>query len=176
MKAHLETLAAAHPNFHLRHLLQRPPPRGSSQPGLPAPGAFVGVALFRLELGLKPYHFYRLWSRRLMMETLIPALEDWGVPAARILFEAFGPASIKRQAAGLPVSAGRRGSGDRKRHQGELCQIRPASRLAGRHGQPARICRSSWYFNQFRLPSGRLRELPDPDRIRRGVLPSGSRF
>ena len=31
-----------------------------------------------------------------MMETLVPALDDWGVPDDRIHFEAFGPASIKR--------------------------------------------------------------------------------
>jgi uncharacterized protein len=31
-----------------------------------------------------------------MLESLVPALEDWGVPLARIHFEAFGPASIKR--------------------------------------------------------------------------------
>jgi ferredoxin len=31
------------------------------------------------------------------METLVPALEDWGVPDSRIHFEAFGPASIKRR-------------------------------------------------------------------------------
>jgi len=28
-----------------------------------------------------------------MLESLVPALEDWGVPEARIHFEAFGPAS-----------------------------------------------------------------------------------
>jgi hypothetical protein len=32
-----------------------------------------------------------------MMESLVPALEDWGVPDARIHFEAFGPASVKRR-------------------------------------------------------------------------------
>jgi hypothetical protein len=34
-----------------------------------------------------------------MMESLVTALEDWGVPEARIHFEAFGPASIKRKQA-----------------------------------------------------------------------------
>jgi ferredoxin len=32
-----------------------------------------------------------------MLESLVSALEDWGVPPARIHFEAFGPASIKRR-------------------------------------------------------------------------------
>jgi ferredoxin len=32
-----------------------------------------------------------------MLQNLVPALEDWGVPDARIHFEAFGPASIPRK-------------------------------------------------------------------------------
>ncbi|MBP8197099.1 MAG: 2Fe-2S iron-sulfur cluster binding domain-containing protein [Chromatiaceae bacterium] len=96
MKAHLETLAAAHPNFHLRICFSDPLPEDQVNRDYQHQGR-VGVALFRLELGLKPYHFY-VCGPTPLMETLIPALEDWGVPAARILFEAFGPASIKRQA------------------------------------------------------------------------------
>ena len=34
-----------------------------------------------------------------MLESLVPALEDWGVPDTHIHFEAFGPASIKRRSA-----------------------------------------------------------------------------
>jgi ferredoxin-NADP reductase len=174
MKAHLETLAAAHPNFHLRICFSDPLPEDQVNRDYQHQGR-VGVALFRLELGLKPYHFY----------VCGPDASDGdadsgpgglGRAGGAHSLRGLWPGLDQAPGPGLPVSAGRRGSGDRKRHQGELCQIRPASRLAGRHGQPARICRSSWYFNQFRLPSGRLRELPDPDRIRRGVLPSGSRF
>ena len=40
-----------------------------------------------------------------MMESLVSALEDWGVPDSRIHFEAFGPASIKRRPAAAPPSA-----------------------------------------------------------------------
>jgi ferredoxin len=32
-----------------------------------------------------------------MLQSLVPALEDWGVPDGRIHFEAFGPASIPRR-------------------------------------------------------------------------------
>ena len=53
-------------------------------------------SLLRLQLPLKPYHFY-ICGPTPMMESLVPALEDWGVPDARIHFEAFGPASIKRR-------------------------------------------------------------------------------
>ena len=38
-----------------------------------------------------------------MMEALVPALLAWGVPDAHIYFEAFGPASVKRIAAGRPA-------------------------------------------------------------------------
>jgi ferredoxin len=39
-----------------------------------------------------------------MMESLVTALEGWGVPEARIHFEAFGPASIKRRQTSVPVT------------------------------------------------------------------------
>jgi ferredoxin len=32
-----------------------------------------------------------------MMQSIVAGLEDWGVPDARIHFEAFGPASVKRR-------------------------------------------------------------------------------
>jgi ferredoxin-NADP reductase len=55
----------------------------------------VNVELLRLHLPLKPYHFY-LCGLPSMMESLVPALDDWGVPESRIHFEAFGPSSVKR--------------------------------------------------------------------------------
>jgi len=51
--------------------------------------------VLRMQLPIKPYHFY-ICGPSAMMESLVPALEDWGVPDARIHFEAFGPASIRR--------------------------------------------------------------------------------
>jgi ferredoxin len=59
--------------------------------------------LLRRLLPLKPYHYY-LCGPTPMLQSLVPALEDWGVPDARIHFEAFGPASIPRKNA---VSAAR---------------------------------------------------------------------
>jgi ferredoxin len=56
----------------------------------------VDVALLRRLLPLKPYHYY-LCGPTLLLQGLVPALEDWGVPAGRIHFEAFGPASIPRK-------------------------------------------------------------------------------
>lgn len=94
---HLEALAAAHPNFHLRFCFSAPGPDDMSGQAHQRQSR-VDVALLRLELPLKPYHFY-LCGPTPMLESLVPGLEDWGVPDARIHFEAFGPASIKRSSA-----------------------------------------------------------------------------
>ena len=95
MKAHLEALATAHPNFHLRLCFSQPLPDDQVGRDYQHQGR-MDIPLFRQELRLRPYHFY-VCGPTPLMETLIPALDDWGVPAARIHFEAFGPASIKRQ-------------------------------------------------------------------------------
>jgi ferredoxin-NADP reductase len=95
MKSHLESLAAAHPNFHLRLCLSDPQPEDVAGRDYQHRGR-VDLDLLRLQLPLKPYHFY-LCGPAPMMESLVPALNDWGVPDPRIHFEAFGPASIKRR-------------------------------------------------------------------------------
>jgi ferredoxin len=61
--------------------------------------------VLRMQLPIKPYHFY-ICGPSPMMEALVPALEDWGVPDARIHFEAFGPASVKRRGAAAATVAG----------------------------------------------------------------------
>lgn len=106
MPAQLQALAAQHACFHLHLCLSDPQPgeAGGHQPG---PVHYhhnrVDVALLRRLLPLKPYHFY-LCGPTPMLQSLVPALEDWGVPEGRIHFEAFGPASIPRK---HPVSATR---------------------------------------------------------------------
>lgn len=95
MKAHLDALAAAHPHFHLRLCFSDPLPDDRAGHDYQHRGR-VDVALMRSQLPLKPYHFY-ICGPTAMMESLVHALEDWGVPDARIHFEAFGPASIKRR-------------------------------------------------------------------------------
>jgi ferredoxin-NADP reductase len=102
MGLHLETLANAHPNFHLRMCFSDPLPDDQVGRNYQHRGRF-DVALLRLELALKPYHYY-ICGPTPMMESLVTALEGWGVPEARIHFEAFGPASIKRRQASLPVT------------------------------------------------------------------------
>ena len=97
MKAQLEALAAAHPNFNLRLCFSDPLPEDRAGRDFQHLGR-VDVGLLRTQLPLRPYHFY-ICGPTPMMESLVTALEDWGVPEARIHFEAFGPASIKRRTA-----------------------------------------------------------------------------
>jgi len=92
---HLQSAAAAHPNVHLRLCFSDPLPEDHQGRDFHHCGR-VNVNLFRMELPLKPYHYY-LCGPTPMMETLVPALDDWGVPDSHIHFEAFGPASIKRR-------------------------------------------------------------------------------
>lgn len=103
MKSRLESLAAAHPNFHLRICFSDPLADDVAVRDYQHRSR-VDVHVLRMQLPLKPYHFY-VCGPTPMMESLVPALEDWGVPDSRIHFEAFGPASIKRRgAAQTPAS------------------------------------------------------------------------
>ncbi len=103
MRAHLEALAAAHPNFQLRLCYSNPLPGELPGRDFEHHGR-VDVLLLRTQLPIRPYHFY-ICGPTPMMQTLVPALEDWGVPDSRIHFEAFGPASIKRRNAVQPQAA-----------------------------------------------------------------------
>lgn len=95
MQTQLEALAAAHPSFHLHFCLSDAAPDELADQTHHRRGR-VDVALLRLLLPLKPYHYY-ICGPTPLLQTLVPALEDWGVPDSRIHFEAFGPASIKRK-------------------------------------------------------------------------------
>lgn len=103
MKAQLEALAAAQPNFHLRFCYSNPLPEDREGQDYQHRGR-VDVNLLRMLLPLKPYHYY-ICGPTPMMESLVAGLDDWGVPDARIHFEAFGPASIKRKTAVAPAAA-----------------------------------------------------------------------
>ncbi len=97
MKPRLDALAAAHPNFHLRVCFSNPQPDDMLGRDYHYRGR-IDVGLLRMQLPLRPYHFY-VCGPTPMMESLVPALEDWGVPDEHIHFEAFGPASIRRKPA-----------------------------------------------------------------------------
>lgn len=97
MQAQLEALAAAHPNFHLHFCLSDAAPNELADQKYQRQGR-VDVALLRALLPLKPYHYY-ICGPTPLLQSLVPALEDWGVPDSHIHFEAFGPASIQRKKA-----------------------------------------------------------------------------
>jgi ferredoxin-NADP reductase len=99
MHAQLQALAVQYPGFHLHLCLSD---SQSGDLGGPRSGPVhhhhsrVDVPLLRRLLPLKPYHYY-ICGPTPMLQSLVPALEDWGVPDGRIHFEAFGPASIQRR-------------------------------------------------------------------------------
>lgn len=93
--SHLSAIAAARPDVHLRLCFSDPLPTDQLGKDFHYRGR-VDVKLFRMELPLKPFHYF-ICGPAPMMETLVPALEDWGVAESHIHFEAFGPASIKRR-------------------------------------------------------------------------------
>jgi ferredoxin-NADP reductase len=97
MKSHLIALAETYPNFRLCFCFSDALIEGAVE----AVGAGyqhrgrIDVDLLRVRLPLKPYHYY-ICGPSAMLESLVPALEAWGVPQGRIHFEAFGPASVRR--------------------------------------------------------------------------------
>lgn len=94
MKAHFEALASVHPNFHLHVCYSEP--RAENKLGVDYQHAgFVDITLLRQTLSFQIHDFY-ICGPRPMMENLVPALEEWGVPDQHIHYEAFGPASITR--------------------------------------------------------------------------------
>ena len=105
MREHLESQASRHANFHLRICHSDPLPQEVAGRDYHHAGR-VGIDLLRLQLPLHPYHFY-ICGPGPMMKSMVEGLEDWGVPDARIHFEAFGPASVKRRTsvAAEPVAA-----------------------------------------------------------------------
>lgn len=92
MKQHLLALAAAHPNFHLHFCFSSPDADEAAGVAYQHDGR-IDVALLRLTLKLARYQFY-VCGPRPMMETLVPALAEWGVDTGDIHYESFGPASL----------------------------------------------------------------------------------
>lgn len=65
----------------------------------------VSIDLFKRMLPSNDADYY-LCGPPPMMESLVSGLLAWGVPQARIHYEAFGPASVKSAAPAQPVAAG----------------------------------------------------------------------
>lgn len=95
MKGHFESLAKAHPNFHLHVCYSRPGADDVEGLDYRHPG-HADIERLRLTLKLMRYQFYVCGPRR-MMEDLVPALKAWGVASEDIFYESFGPASLPQQ-------------------------------------------------------------------------------
>ena len=96
MRAHLESIARAHPNVHL-HVFY-------SRPAREIDGADIHIR--RIDLGAmqrlippKTYDFY-VCGPPAMMDSVTRGLEAWGVPVDRVHTEAFGPASVRQAVRG----------------------------------------------------------------------------
>jgi ferredoxin-NADP reductase len=98
-KSVLEELAAAHPAFKLNVVYGRPGADDVSGRDHHHVG-YVDVALLRRTLPHGRHHFY-VCGPPPMMQSLVPALREWGVQPVDIHFEAFGPASVRPT---VPVS------------------------------------------------------------------------
>ena len=92
-KQQLEEIAAAHPALRLNIVYSRPGEADLQGRDHQHEG-HVDVELLRRTLPHGRHQFY-VCGPPAMMETLVPALADWGVPLADIHYEAFGPASVK---------------------------------------------------------------------------------
>ncbi|MCP4286672.1 MAG: 2Fe-2S iron-sulfur cluster binding domain-containing protein [Gammaproteobacteria bacterium] len=92
MKKHLESLRKAHPNFHL-YVCYSSPAEGDVEGVDYHHRGRIDLQLLRSTLKLMRYQFYVCGPRQ-MMETLVPALEGWGVATDDIYYESFGPASL----------------------------------------------------------------------------------
>ncbi|MFT5350757.1 MAG: ferredoxin-NADP reductase [Gammaproteobacteria bacterium] len=94
MKEHLQTLARTHDNFHL-HVCYSAPNENDLEGDDYQHTGRVAIPLLRTTLKLMRYQFY-VCGPGPMMESLVPALQDWGVDSGDIYYESFGPASLSK--------------------------------------------------------------------------------
>lgn len=89
----LEQLAARQPRFHLNVVYSRPGPNDAAGRDYQHAG-HVDLNLLRRTVPHGRHQFY-VCGPAPMMESLVPALVQWGVAREDIHFEAFGPASVR---------------------------------------------------------------------------------
>ena len=92
-KSQLVQLAATHPNFHLTVAYSQPQLQDKHGRDFQHQG-HVDIELIKSTLPHGHHQFY-ICGPAPMMESLVPALAEWGVASEDIHFEAFGPASIR---------------------------------------------------------------------------------
>lgn len=93
-KSQLEEMASAHPRFKLNVVYSRPVAEDVQGRDFQHTG-HVDLALLQRTLPHGRHQFY-ICGPAAMMESLVPALAEWGVPEADVHFEAFGPASVRK--------------------------------------------------------------------------------
>lgn len=107
MKEYLAQLSREFDNLHLQVCYSQPTDHDVSGKEYHHPG-HVTVELFKRVLSANNYEYY-ICGPPPMMESLTQDLLEWGVPADKILFEAFGPATVRKATAGampLPDTPG----------------------------------------------------------------------
>lgn len=92
-KQQLAQLAAPQARLHLNVVYSRPGPSDAAGQDYQHVG-HVDLDLLRRTLPHGQHQFY-VCGPAPMMESLVPALAQWGVPTQDIHFEAFGPASVR---------------------------------------------------------------------------------
>ncbi|MCI0334240.1 MAG: FAD-binding oxidoreductase [Planctomycetes bacterium] len=110
-KDHLQRLAETNPWIHLQVSYSAPLSEDVLYKDYNHRGR-LSFDRLRAVLPSNNFHYYVCGPSQ-MMESLVPALWDWGVPESHVHFEAFGPASVK--CGGTVQSRGRRA---------EPCEVR----------------------------------------------------
>jgi ferredoxin-NADP reductase/MOSC domain-containing protein YiiM len=92
MRSHLETLARAHANVHLRVFYSRP---ARAIDGRDIQAGHIGLDALKRLLPTNAYDFY-VCGPPAMMDGVTRDLQAWAVPPDRVHTEAFGPAAVKQ--------------------------------------------------------------------------------
>ncbi len=100
MKEHLQTLQRAYKNFHLHICYSRPGEQDIEGVDYQHKG-HANIKRLQLTLQMKRHQFY-VCGPRAMMESLVPALEEWGVANEDVYYEAFGPATLPKHKKSKP--------------------------------------------------------------------------
>ena len=92
-KGQLALLAASNPNFRLNVVYSNPAPSDRAGADYQHTG-YINIELLRRTLPHGQHEFY-VCGPPAMMESLVPAIVEWGVPVSDVHFEAFGPATVR---------------------------------------------------------------------------------
>lgn len=92
-RTRLAELAQQTPNLHLHTIYSRPLPVDRRGRDFDAMGR-IDLPRLQQVLPASNFRFY-LCGPGPLMESLVPALLEWGVPASHLHYEAFGPASVR---------------------------------------------------------------------------------